>query len=290
MPLLGAHMSISGGLYRAPLKGEEVGCQAIQIFTRNRNRWESKELSTGEIDLFHKACEETSIAVVAAHSSYLINLASTRSHVFEKSVHALFQELERVERLEIPYLVMHPGAHVGGGEKKGLEQIAGALNGVLEQTSDYRVKILLETTAGQGTSLGYRLEHLAEILEMAEFQDRLGICLDTCHAFAAGYDFRTVKAYSQFLREFDRILGLARLRLFHINDSKNGLGSRVDRHEHLGAGCIGLKAFSFFLNDPKLAHLPFLIETPKGKNKRGQDWDSVNLNLLKSLIKKANHK
>jgi deoxyribonuclease-4 len=290
MPLLGAHMSISGGLYRALLKGREVGCQAIQIFTRNQIQWNSKELSTKEIDLFHKACEETAIPVVAAHSSYLINLASTRSHVFEKSVHSLVQEMVRVERLGIPYLVMHPGAHVGGGEKKGLEQIAGALNGVLERTSGYRVKILLETTAGQGTSLGYRLEHLAEILEMAECQDRLGICVDTCHAFAAGYDFRTVKAYRQFLKEFDTILGLARLGLLHINDSKNGLGSRVDRHEHPGAGCIGLKAFSFFLNDPKLAQLPFLIETPKGKNKHGQDWDRVNLSLLKGLIKKANHK
>jgi deoxyribonuclease-4 len=283
-------MSISGGLYKAPLKGREAGCQAIQIFTRNRNRWKSKKLSTKEIDLFHKACEETSIRVVAAHSSYLINLASTRSHVFEKSVHALLQELERAELLEIPYLVMHPGAHVGGGEKKGLKRIAGALNDVLERTSDYRVQILLETTAGQGTSLGYRLEHLAEILEMTESQDRLGICMDTCHAFAAGYDFRTAKAYRQFLKEFDRILGLDRLGLFHINDSKNGLGSRVDRHEHPGAGCIGLKPFSFFLNDPKLAHLPFLLETPKGKNKDGLDWDRVNLNLLRSLIKKANHK
>ena len=290
MPLLGAHMSISGGLYRAPLNGREAGCKAIQIFTRNRNRWKSKELSTREIDLFHKACKETSIRVVAAHSSYLINLASTRSHVFEKSVHALLQELERVERLEIPFLVMHPGAHVGGGEKQGLAQIAGALNGVLQRTSDYRVKILLETTAGQGTSLGYRLEQLAEILEITESRGRLGICLDTCHAFAAGYDFRTEKAYKQFLREFDRILGLTRLGLLHINDSKKGLGSRVDRHEHLGAGCIGLKAFSFFLNDPKLAHLPFLIETPKGKNKDGLDWDRVNLNVLRSLIKKANHK
>jgi deoxyribonuclease-4 len=290
MPLLGAHMSISGGLYKAPLKGREAGCQVIQIFTRNRNRWKSKKLPTKEIDLFHKACEETSIRVVAAHSSYLINLASTRSHVFKKSVHALLQELERAELLEIPYLVMHPGAHVGGGEKKGLKRIAVALNDVLERTSDYRVKILLETTAGQGTSLGYRLEHLAEILEMTESQVRLGICMDTCHAFAAGYDFRTAKAYRQFLKEFDRILGLDCLGLFHINDSKNGLGSRVDRHEHPGAGCIGLKPFSFFLNDPKLAHLPFLIETPKGKNKDGLDWDRVNLNLLRSLIKKANHR
>jgi deoxyribonuclease-4 len=290
MPLLGAHMSIAGGLHRAPLKGREAGCEAIQIFTGNRSRWKSKKLSTKEIDLFHKACEETSIPVVAAHSSYLINLASTRSHVFEKSVHALLQELERVERLQIPYLVMHPGAHVGGGEEKGLRRFAGALNRVLERTTDYRVKILLETTAGQGTTLGFRLEHLAEILEMTEFQERLGVCMDTCHAFVAGYDFRTAKAYRQFVKEFDKILGLERLKLFHINDSKSGLGSRVDRHEHPGAGFIGLKAFSFFLNDPKLAHLPFLIETPKGKNKDGLDWDGINLNLLRSLIKQADNK
>lgn len=290
MPLLGAHMSIAGGLHRAPLRGRETGCQVIQIFTRNRNRWKSKKLSAKEIDLFHKACDQASILVVAAHNSYLINLASTRSHVLEKSFHALLQELERAELLEIPYLVMHPGAHVGDGEKKGLRKIADSLNRVFEQTSNYRVKILLEMTAGQGSSLGYRLEHLAEILEMIESQERLGVCMDTCHAFAAGYDFRTAKAYRQFFGEFDRILGLDLLRLLHINDSKNGLASRVDRHEHPGAGSIGLKAFSLFLNDPKLAHLPFLIETPKGKNKAGLDWDVVNLNLLRSLIKKANHK
>jgi len=290
MPLLGAHMSIAGGLYRAFLKGREAGCEAIQIFTRNPNRWRSKKLSKKEIDLFHKACEETSIPVVAAHCGYLINLASDRSHVFEKSVHALIQELERTERLEIPYLVMHPGAHVGGGEEKGLRRLAGALNRLLERTQDYRVKLLLETTAGQGTTLGYRLEHLAEILEMTEFQERLGVCVDTCHVFAAGYDFRTAKAYSQFVKEFDKILGLDRLKLFHINDSRNRLGSRVDRHEHPGTGFIGLKALSFFLNDPKLAHLPFLIETPKGKNKDGLDWDTVNLNLLRSLIKQADNR
>ena len=290
MPLLGAHMSISGGLYRAPLRGREAGCEVIQIFTRNRNRWESKKLSAREIDLFHKACDETSILAVAAHNSYLINLASARSHVFEKSFRALLQELERAELLGIPYLVMHPGAHVGDGEKNGLRRIAEALNRIFERTSDYRVKVLLEMTAGQGTSLGYQLEHMAEILEMTESQERLGVCMDTCHAFAAGYDFRTRKAYRHFFGEFDKIIGLDRLRLFHLNDSKNKLGSRVDRHEHPGAGFIGLKAFSLFLNDPKLAHLPFLIETPKGKSKEGLDWDVVNLNLLRSLIKKANHK
>jgi deoxyribonuclease-4 len=290
MPLIGAHMSIAGGLYRALIRGRETGCEVIQIFTRNRNRWKSKKLSAKEIDLFHKACDETSVLAVAAHNSYLINLASARSHVRGKSFRALLQELERAELLGIPYLVMHPGAHVGDGEKKGLRRIADELNRVFERTSDYRVKILLEMTAGQGTSLGFRLEQLAEILEMTESQERLGVCMDTCHAFAAGYDFRTKKAYRQFFGEFDRILGLDRLRLFHLNDSKNRLGSRVDRHEHPGAGFIGLKPFSFFLNDPKLAHLPFLIETPKGKSEDGLDWDVVNLNLLRSQIKKANHK
>lgn len=290
MPILGAHMSIAGGLYRAPLRGRETGCQAIQIFTGNRNRWKSKKLSVKEIDLFHKACEETSIKAVAVHNSYLINLASMRAHVFDNSFHALLQELERAELLGIPYLVIHPGSHVGGGEDQGLRQIAGALNRVFERRRDDRVKILLEMTAGQGTSLGYRFEHLSQITEMTERRDRLGVCLDTCHAFAAGYDFRTAKTYKKFLREFDRILGLSRLRLFHINDSKTGLGSRIDRHEHPGAGFIGLKPFSFFLNDPKFAHLPFLIETPKGKREDGLDWDRLNLNLLRSLIKKASRK
>jgi deoxyribonuclease-4 len=290
MPLLGAHMSIAGGLHRAPLRGRETGCQAIQIFTRNRNRWKSRKLSTKEIGLFRKACEETSISAVAAHNSYLINLASTRPDVSEKSFYALLHELQRAELLKIPYLVMHPGAHVGGGEKKGLRRIADAINRALERTRHCRVKILLETTAGQGTNLGHRFEHLAEILEMIESQERLGVCLDTCHAFAAGYDFRTAETYSKFIREFDGILGLDRLRLFHINDSKNELGSRVDRHEHPGVGFIGLQAFSFFLNDPKFNDLPFLIETPKGKNENGMDWDIVNLNVLRRLINKANNK
>ena len=288
MSLLGAHMSIAGGLYRAPLRGRKIGCQAIQIFTRNRNRWKSRELSREEIDLFHKACEEASITAAAAHNSYLINLASTRSDVSRKSYHALLYELQRAELLKIPYLVMHPGAHLGGGEKRGLRRIADGINRALERTRNYRVRILLETTAGQGTSLGHRFEHLAEILEMIESQERLGVCLDTCHAFAAGYDFRTAETYGKLVREFDRILRLDRLRLFHINDSKNALGSRVDRHEHLGIGFIGLKAFSFFLNDPRFDDLPFLIETPKGRNETGVDWDIVNLSTLRRLIKQAN--
>jgi deoxyribonuclease-4 len=283
-------MSIAGGLHRAPLRGKETGCEVIQVFTRNRNRWNSVKLSQKDIDLFHKACEETAILPVAAHNSYLINLASTRPHVSEKSFRALLEELERTELLKIPYLVLHPGAHLGSGERRGLRHIAEAIDRVHDRTKDYRVKILLETTAGQGTSLGYRFEHLAKILELAVSRERLGVCLDTCHVFAAGYDFRTHKTYGQLVKEFDKIVGLNRLMLFHINDSKNDLGSRVDRHEHPGSGFVGFQGFSFFLNDPRFAHLPFLIETPKGKDEKGVDLDIVNLNVLRRLIKKRNRK
>lgn len=290
MPLLGAHMSIAGGLHRAPLRGKETGCEVIQVFTRNRNRWKGGKLSQKDIDLFHKACEETAILPVAVHNSYLINLASTRPHVSKKSFRALLEELERAELLKIPYLVLHPGAHLGSGERRGLRRIAEAIDRVHDRTKDYRVKILLETAAGQGTSLGYRFEHLAKILELAVSRERLGVCLDTCHLFAAGYDFRTHKTYGQLVKEFDKIVGLNHLMLFHINDSKNDLGSRVDRHEHPGSGFIGLQGLSFFLNDPRFAHLPFLIETPKGKDEKGVDLDIVNLNALRFLIKKRNKK
>ena len=289
MPPLGAHMSIAGGLYRALLRGKEAGCRAIQIFARNRSQWHAGKLTTNDIDLFHKTREETSIDAVAVHNSYLINLASPRSDIFEKSFHALLDELERTELLGIPYLVMHPGSHLGEGEKKGLRRIAEAMDRIHDRTTNYRVKILLETTAGQGTNLGYRFEHLAEILESTESHERLGVCFDTCHVFAAGYDFRTAETYSQLLTEFDATIGLSRLRLFHINDSKNELGSRIDRHEHPGEGFMGSKAFSFILNEPKFAAHSFLLETPKGKDEKGQDSDVVNLNLLKSLINEADN-
>jgi deoxyribonuclease-4 len=289
MPLLGAHMSIAGGLYRALLRGKEAGCRAIQIFARNRSQWHAGKLTTNDIDLFHKTREETSIDPVAVHNSYLINLASPRSDIFEKSFHVLLDELERAELLGIPYLVMHPGSHLREGEKKGLRRFAEAIDRVHDRTPDYRVKILLETTAGQGTNLGYRFEHLAEILESTGSHERLGVCFDTCHVFAAGYDFRTAETYSQLLTEFDATIGLSRLRLFHINDSKNELGSRIDRHEHPGEGRIGSKAFSFILNEPKFAGHSFLLETPKGKDENGLDRDVVNLNLLKSLINEADN-
>ena len=284
MPLLGAHMSISGGLPKALLRGKKSGCQVIQIFTKNPNRWISRGLSLKEIDAFNEARTKTSIEPVASHDSYLINLASPRREDRKKSSHALLDEMDRAERLSIPYVVMHPGSHLGDGEKVGIKRISDALNHIFDRTSQFKVKILLETTAGQGTNLGYRFEHLAEIIGQTEAEERLGVCLDTCHVFAAGYDFRDEENYKKLVRDFDAIIGLNRCRLFHINDSKRGLGSRIDRHEHIGQGSIGERAFSFFLQSPIFRDLPFLLETPKGSDESGADRDLLNLRILKRLM------
>jgi len=286
MPLLGAHMSIAGHPHKALLRGKEIGCHIIQIFTRHRVKWSAKKLSEKEIDAFHKIRKETSVIPVAIHNSYLINLASPKFDVRKKSFSTLIEEMEWAELLKIPYLVMHPGSHMGDGEKTGLRRIAEAINRVHDKFKNNHVQILLEITAGQGTNVGYRFEHMAEIFELTESRERLGICFDTCHAFAAGYDFRTKETYRRLLRRFDKIIGLNRLKLFHLNDSKKRLGSRVDRHEHPGEGFIGLKAFSFFMNDPNFGDLPFLLETPKETDKNGVNRDIINLNILRDLIRK----
>jgi len=284
MTLLGAHMSIKGGLFKSLIRGKKAGCQVIQIFTRNTSRWSSRPLSQNEIDAFIKTGKETSVIPVAAHDSYLINLASANADVREKSFHALLDEMERVERLDIPYLVMHPGSHLGDGEKPGLKRISDALNKAYEKAPNLGVEILLETTAGQGTNLGYRFEHLAEILERTDNNKRLGVCLDTCHVFAAGYDFRTEESYRELIKNFDEIIGLNHLKLFHLNDSKKELGSKIDRHEHLGHGYIGREGLSFFLRDPRFRDIPFVLETPKGQDENGVDWDAVNLDFCNTLV------
>jgi len=284
MPLLGAHMSISGGLEKAILRGEKRGCQVIQIFTGSPNRWVSGKLSPGEIDAFHRFRTQTAVVPIAAHDSYLINLASPRREQRERSAQALQDELNRAESLNIPYVVMHPGAHVGEGEKEGIRRIAEALNRIFDRTYPLRVQILLETTAGQGTSLGCRFEQLAEIIRRTVPQERLGVCLDTCHIFAAGYDFGNKEALDKLLREFDDIIGLDRLKLFHANDSKRELGSRIDRHEHIGEGAIGEQAFSLLLKAPMFKDLPFILETPKGKDASGRDLDVRNLSVLRRLM------
>jgi deoxyribonuclease-4 len=290
MPLLGAHMSIAGGLYKALLRGKASGCSAIQLFTSNRNRWKRRKPTADDINAFHRTAETTFVKPVAVHTSYLINLASARKEVLEKSYHTLLDELEMAELLAVPHIVMHPGSHLGDGESKGLRRVAEAISRAYGSRKLYNTTILLETTSGQGTNLGYRFEHLAEIIALVEYPDRVGVCFDTCHAFAAGYDFRSMESYEQLLNEFDRIIGLNRLYLFHINDSKSPIGSRLDRHEHIGKGHIGLKAFSLFLRDTRFAHLPFLLETPKGRDPKGKDMDVRNLQTLRNLLERAEKK
>jgi deoxyribonuclease-4 len=276
-------MSIAGGIERALLRGKTVGCRVIQIFTRNRIQWKGKELNGEEIDAFHRAREETSVLPVSVHGSYLINLASPSPDVYQKSCECILHELDWAHRLGIPYLVIHPGAHKGNGSKRGIRRISEAIDRSFDRFKGEEIKVLLETTSGQGTSIGHRFEELAEILNTVRSPERMGVCVDTCHVFSAGYDLRTSMGCVELFDEFERTIGLDRLRLFHINDSKRGVGTKIDRHEHPGRGCIGEEAFSFMLNDPRFWEIPFLLETPKGKDENGVDLDQRNIRFLMGL-------
>jgi deoxyribonuclease-4 len=284
MRSLGAHISIAGGVAQALWRGRETGCDVIQIFTKNAMQWGAKPLTQADCTAFLKARQETEIRSVVAHGSYLINLASSDDGLYERSQEALWEEMQRAEALELPYLVMHPGSPRGGGEEEGVDRIARAINLVHHRGAGMRVMILLETTAGQGATLGNRFEHFARIIGRIEADERVGVCLDTCHIFAAGYDISTLAGYETTLGEFDRVIGLARLKVMHLNDSKAAAGTRVDRHEHIGLGLLGLDAFRSLLQDPRLADLPFILETPKGKTTSGEDWDCVNLRVLRELL------
>jgi len=278
---LGAHMSIAGSVTNALRRGESVGCETVQIFTKNNNRWQGKTLSKEDIVAFQEDRNRTSIEPIFAHNCYLINLASPDPVLFEKSITAMIDEVHRCDILALPYLVMHPGAHKGTGTAAGITRIAGGLDDILEATRESSVELLLETTAGQGTSLGHTFSQLRDIIKRVSFPHRLGICLDSCHIFAAGYDIRTREGYESTIDEFQRLLGLEKLRAIHLNDSKRDLGTRVDRHEHIGKGFLGLDPFRFLLNDPRLVHLPAVLETPKNKD---CDEDRVNLAVLRGLI------
>ncbi|PJA29997.1 MAG: deoxyribonuclease IV [candidate division Zixibacteria bacterium CG_4_9_14_3_um_filter_46_8] len=280
--LLGAHMSISGGVANALLAGKYLDCTAIQMFTKSSNQWKAKPLSEDDITGFRLLQRQSGIMTVA-HDSYLINLGSPDKALLDKSRKAFLEEMERCEKLEIPYLVTHPGSHVGVGEEIGLHTIVESLNWLYTKTPDSKVIICLETTAGQGSNLGYKFEQIAFLIDESEESDRLGVCLDTCHIFAAGYEIRNKKAYNKTMTEFDRVIGLNRLKVVHINDSKKDLGSKVDRHEHIGKGFIGIEPFGYFLNDRRLKKLPFLLETPKGDD---GEMDDINLGILRGLIKK----
>lgn len=280
-PLLGAHMSIEGGLHKAIDRGMELGLNVIQIFTQNASRWKGKTLTKDIVDAFVHAKEDSGI-LVYSHGSYLINLASVSRDLIHKSVRGLVTELERCETLGVPAVVTHPGSAKGSDEKTGLETISFSLNQALESTMGCNVRILLENTAGQGSALGYEFSHLIRMIDNCRFPDRLGVCLDTCHAFAAGYDLRTIDTCEEVISDFDRIVGLDKLELIHLNDCKKELGRRVDRHEHIGMGKIGPECFKYFMTSGRFANIPKIIETPK---KQGDmDMDPVNLKLLRSFV------
>jgi deoxyribonuclease IV len=282
---LGAHISVAGGCQNALTRGKEIGCTAIQIFTKNANQWAAKAISPEDAELFRTTREQTSYASadLIAHDSYLINLASPDDLLWEKSLQAFGNELDRCALLEIPALVTHAGAHMGAGEDVGLERIAAGLERVLTERPNQDVMVLLETTAGQGTSLCYSFEHIGKVLELVgpDVRPRIGVCWDTCHMLAAGIDFSDKDKYALMLEDFDRTVGLDRLRAIHLNDSKKGLGCRVDRHEHIGKGALGLEPFRLIMNDPNLACLPKVLETPKGPD---YAEDKENMALLRSLV------
>lgn len=282
-PLIGAHMSIAGGAYNALLSGKKVGCRTIQIFTKNNNQWNAKPLTQQEIEAFKKTREETGIGPIVAHNSYLINVASPDKALAKKSTEAMLIELERAEALGVSALVMHPGSHIGTGEKEGIKRIAQAIDYLHQKTPKFKVKIALETTAGQGSHLGYRFEQLAEIIDLTKDKKRLSVCLDTCHIFAAGYEIRTEAGYKKTIAEFDKLIGLDKLSAMHFNDSLKDFGSRVDRHEHIGKGKIGKAAFGFFMNDVRLENVPKLLEIPKDEEGK---FDRMNLAVLRKLVKK----
>lgn len=277
---LGAHESIAGGLHKAFDHAQSVGCEAVQVFVKPNRSWAVKPLTDDDISLFKAKAENTGIHPVVAHTSYLLNLASPKADLWRRSRDTLIVELTRCEALDIPWLVLHPGAHVGTGEEAGLTRMAQALGRIHAATPGIGTQILLETTAGQGTRLGYRFEHLAWLLDNTPEGERLGVCLDTCHVFAAGYELRTSEGYAATMEAFDRVIGLERLKVIHLNDSKTGLESHVDRHEHIGRGHIGLNAFRTLLNDSCLMGLPGLLETPKGDD---LEEDRENLAVLRSL-------
>ena len=277
--LLGVHVSIAGGFDKAVERGNALGCTAIQIFTKNASQWRSKAITADEAETFKAVLADSAIKTVIAHDSYLINLAAPPGENRDKSLAAFADEMQRCAILGVPYLVMHPGAHLGAGVEVGLERISAAFTEIF-QTAPEGVTVLLENTAGQGTYLGSRFEELAEIIARTP-TGRFGICFDTCHAFAAGYDIADAKGYAAVMNDFERILGREQLYLFHLNDSRKGLASHVDRHEGIGSGALGLEAFRAVMTDPRFAEIPKILETPKGEDEIS--GDVANLAILRRL-------
>jgi deoxyribonuclease-4 len=285
MPILGAHQSISGGYDKAVMLARAATCDCVQLFTKNNNQWAGKPILPPEPERFRAALESTGISHPLAHNSYLINLAAPDETLWRKSLAAMAEELRRAELLGIPYVVTHPGAYTTSSEAEGLRRVIAALDLIHAETPGLRTMTLLEMTAGQGTCLGHRFEHLAEILAGVQAPKRLAVCVDTCHIFAAGYPLAAKQEYSTTFKQFARLIGLEQIKAFHLNDSKKGLGSRVDRHEHIGRGMIGLDGFRNLLNDRRFAKVPMYLETPKEEGgAAGLEHDRKNLTVLRALV------
>ncbi|MGC1272895.1 MAG: deoxyribonuclease IV [Planctomycetaceae bacterium] len=293
MPFLGAHMSAAGGFHTAVDRAVAAGCDTVQLFVQPPRQWARAAEAEGQpgtvapaaAERFRTAVEAAGLTAPCAHASYLINLASPNETLWAKSIEAFAVELARSEQLGLAGLVVHPGTATGIDEDAALDNVVRALNAALDRSATERIEIWLETTAGQGASLGHRFEHLAALIDRAERPERLGVCLDTCHVFAAGYPLIAPKEFAATVAAFDEVVGLSRLRALHLNDSKKPLGSRVDRHEHIGDGCLGLEPFRHLLNDKRFAKLPMYLETAKG-TLDGRDLDVVNLERLRGLIRR----
>ena len=281
--LFGAHESIAGGVANAITRGKQATCDTIQMFNKSSNQWRAKPLTDKEIDEFFHQIKETGVTASVSHSSYLINIASPDKDLNKKSYDALKVEMERCELLKIPNLVFHPGSHVGSGEDEGMQRIVDNINKMMSELPDDSVRLLLETTAGQGSNLGYSFEQLASMMDRVEDKRRIGVCLDTCHIFAAGYPITDPKDYKKTMKQFDDTIGIDNLYIIHVNDSLREFGTKKDRHEHLGKGHIGLEAFANFVNDKRLKNVPMILETPKEDDLKE---DIENLKILRSLVKK----
>lgn len=280
---LGSHLSVSGGLYKALESAASYNFSSVAIFVRNQVQWKVKPLDEKDIIKFKATRDSLKIKNVVAHASYLINLAG-KAEVREKSIPGMITDVERCNQLGVESLVLHPGSNPD--LELGINMIADGLNEIADKTKDCQTKILLETTAGQGKCIGHRFEHIADILSKIKNKDRFGVCLDTCHIFAAGYDLRTPKAYNATMKEFEATIGFKNLVAVHLNDSKKDLGTRVDRHEHLGRGFLGKEAFVSLANDKRFSKIPLIMETPKDKNENGEDWDDINSKFFYSLVEK----
>jgi len=289
MPRFGAHMSVAGGLPRAVERAVAHGCESLQIFTKNASQWRGRELPSDEIRAFRAAVAAARIHPVVSHASYLINLATTDPALRAQSIDAMTDEIDRAEALGLLGVVLHPGCHTTGGAAEGLALVAESLTAIFNSRRRGKTMVLLEHTAGQGTALGCTFEQLASIVSVADGHPRLGVCLDTCHLLASGYDLCSPEGYASTFSQFSRVVGFERLRVFHLNDSKKPLGSRVDRHEHIGRGYLGLAPFRRLVNDRRFAGLPMLLETPKEDGRAPtrievDRFDQENLETLRGLL------